>query len=323
MYNVKAGLSIGGWTGSQWFSSNVASAHNRTAFANALSALVEEYDLDGIDFDWEYPASQGIGCNTVNSNDTTNFLSFLQELRLKLGSHVLISAATGIKPFIDVSGNPSSNVSGFGDVLDFIVIMNYDISSSSTPNAGVGPNSPLYDNCAPTQDQDGSAQSAVDAWTNAGMPKDRIVLGVPMYGHSYRVERSAAFSNKSNSSIVAYPSYNTNDKPTGDRWNGDGGVDVCGVYEPPAGTYAFWSLIDDGFLDATGSPESNILYRFDSCSQTPYVYDPSSEIMIAYDNQESFTAKGNFIKSNELRGFAVWEAAGDYNDLLIDAIRAL
>lgn len=43
--------------------------------------------------------------------------------------------------------------------------------------------------------------------------------------------------------------------------------------------------------------------------------------MISYDNAKSFAAKGNFIKSNDLLGFAIWEAGGDSNDILLDSIR--
>ena len=42
--------------------------------------------------------------------------------------------------------------------------------------------------------------------------------------------------------------------------------------------------------------------------------------MISYDNAESFNAKGAFIKNNGLLGYAMWEAGGDYNNILIDAI---
>ena len=31
-------------------------------------------------------------------------------------------------------------------------------------------------------------------------------------------------------------------------------------------------------------------------------------------------AKGKFIRDNGLRGFALWEASTDYNNLLVDAI---
>ena len=43
--------------------------------------------------------------------------------------------------------------------------------------------------------------------------------------------------------------------------------------------------------------------------------------MVSFDNPQSFAAKGSYIKEAGLRGFAMWEAGGDYNDTLIDAIR--
>ena len=43
--------------------------------------------------------------------------------------------------------------------------------------------------------------------------------------------------------------------------------------------------------------------------------------MISFDDAKSFSVKGNFIKENNLRGFAVWESGGDHNDILLDAVR--
>jgi chitinase len=43
--------------------------------------------------------------------------------------------------------------------------------------------------------------------------------------------------------------------------------------------------------------------------------------MIAFDNPQSFAAKGHLIKSSKLAGFALWEAGGDYKDALLDSIR--
>jgi len=42
--------------------------------------------------------------------------------------------------------------------------------------------------------------------------------------------------------------------------------------------------------------------------------------MVSYDNAESFAAKGTYIKNTGLMGYAMWEAGGDYNNILIDAI---
>jgi len=68
-----------------------------------------------------------------------------------------------------------------------------------------------------------------------------------------------------------------------------------------------------------------------------YVYNKTSEIMVSYDDaqvcglvvknlietifRQAFADKGSFITSTGLRGFAMWEAGGDYNNILIDAIR--
>jgi chitinase len=112
--HVAAILSVGGWTGSQYFSTAMGSAANRTAFVHAVLSLVKTYDLDGIDFDWEYPGKQGIGCNTILLNDSANFLSFLQELRLHpAGKNIILSATVYITPFAGTDGNPMTDVSAF------------------------------------------------------------------------------------------------------------------------------------------------------------------------------------------------------------------
>ena len=53
----------------------------------------------------------------------------------------------------------------------------------------------------------------------------------------------------------------------------------------------------------------------------PYVYNASSQVMVSFDDAKAFKAKGELIKSYGLRGYAMWEAAGDYRDILIGSIR--
>ncbi|EGO25950.1 glycoside hydrolase family 18 protein [Serpula lacrymans var. lacrymans S7.9] len=320
-HGIQAFAAIGGWGGAQYFSTAVASAENRTTFVKTIVDFAEEYHLDGINFDWEYPNVQGIGCNTLSPNDTANFLSFLQELRQDpVGANLVLSAATAITPFAGPDGSPSTNVSGFADVLDYIQVMNYDIWGPWS--TAVGPNSPLNDTCAPAADRVGSAVSAVAAWTAAGIPKSQIVLGVASYGHSFSVPPTDAFVNGSKTELVAFPAFNASNQPLGDPWDDTGSVDACGVYEGPGGDWDFWGLIWGGFLTTEGKPAEGIYYRYDECSQTPYVYNETSEVMVSYDNVQSFAVKGTYIKETGLRGFAIWEAGGDYNDMLLDSIRS-
>ena len=176
----KVKLSIGGWTGSQYFSTIVSQDSSTRAFVFNILDAYNEYNLDGIDIDWEYPGVQGAPGNAVSSDDSANFLNFLQILRWTLPSDALISLATQVWPFAGPDGNPMSDVSGFADIIDWILIMNYDIwGSSSTPGA----NAPLSDGCHNSSQPLANAYSAVASWTAAGMPANKITLGVPAYGY--------------------------------------------------------------------------------------------------------------------------------------------
>uniref|UniRef100_A0A8H7Y893 GH18 domain-containing protein n=1 Tax=Psilocybe cubensis TaxID=181762 RepID=A0A8H7Y893_PSICU len=321
-HGVKASISIGGWTGSRYFSSNVRTATNRTAFVKTVTSLAEKYNLDGVDFDWEFPGIQGIGCNLVDPNDTNNFLAFLHELRnTPTGKNLILSAATFDTPWVDSTGLPSMNISEFSQVLDYIAIMNYDVKSNAS--VGAGPSSPLDDSCAPVGARFGSAVSAVKDWTSAGMPAHQIVLGVPAYGHSFVAAipyLGGSNTTLQNPQFLYYPPYAVNASRRGDRWDGDGGLDVCGVLEGPGGIYTYWGLMEEGFLNQDGSVKDGILSRFDNCSQTPSLYNKTSGIYVSYDNAQSFAIKGGFIQAAGLKGFAIWEAGGDFNDTLLDSI---
>lgn len=151
--------------------------------------------------------------------------------------------------------------------------MNYDIwgSWSST----VGPNAPLNDSCAPTPE--GSAVSAVKAWTTAGFPANKIILGVASYGHSFHVDDASALDASGN--LKLYPPFDKTQQPAGDKWDpagGGGGVDVCGnpTVAGSGGNFEFWGLIDGGFLTTNGTAASGIDYVFDNCSQTVRALSP-------------------------------------------------
>ena len=243
----------------------------------------------------------------------------------------MLSAAVSLGPFVGADGNASTDVSAFAGVLDFIEVMNYDVWGSWS--TAVGPNAPINDTCAPPADQQGSAVSAIKAWTTAGMPASQIVLGVPSYGHSFSVPPASAFgtnitdatttvsaASSDPTTLVAYPAFNATNQPVGDAWDSPPAVDVCGVLEAQGGVFDFWGLVAGGLLNADGSVAPGIASRFDDCSQTAYVYNATSQVMVSYDSAKTFAAKGEFIKNNNLRGFAMWEAGGDFNDILLDSI---
>ncbi|EUC54057.1 glycoside hydrolase family 18 protein [Rhizoctonia solani AG-3 Rhs1AP] len=321
--NVSATISVGGWTGSLYFSSAVATADNRTEFVKTMVSLLKDNNLDGLSFDWEYPNAEGIGCNTKSPNDTENFLLFLKELRSSLPANATLSAATSINPFISADDSPSTNVSEFATVFDYLQIMNYDVWGPWSDTSG--PNAPLNDTCAVNATQKiGSAVSAVEAWTKAGFPVDQLVLGVGAYGHGFSVAPADALNN---TILNPYSPFNKSFTPPGDAWSdtaANGTLDVCGNPQVEGGSYTFWGLIEGGFLNENGTANTaeGITYKYGECSQTPFVYNQTSGVLVGFDNAASFTAKGQFINTTGLRGFAMWETGGDYDDILLDAIRS-
>jgi chitinase len=143
--------------------------------------------------------------------------------------------------------------------------MNYDVWGSFSTS--VGPNAPLNDSCAPASNQQGSAVSAVQAWTQAGFPANKIILGVAAYGHSFRVRKGDALDASGNINLFA--PFDKADQPAGDKWDGTaGGVDICGNPNVVGGVFTFWGLVDAGFLNADGSHSCETQYTFDDCSKT-------------------------------------------------------
>ena len=142
--------------------------------------------------------------------------------------------------------------------------MDFDVWGSWS--SSVGPNAPLNDACAPAVDQEGSAVSAVKAWSAAGFPLNRTILGVASFGYSFHVNQSSALDASGN--INLYAPFDKSLQPAGDEWDVGVGVDVCGNPNVVEGRIDFWGLIDAGFLLYDGAVADGIEYTFDNCGRT-------------------------------------------------------
>lgn len=108
------------------FSPAVASDECRQSLVAKILAVYEQFDIDGIDIDWEYPGHEGNAGNQYSGSDTANFLSFFQLLRYTLPPAAIITAAVQTTTFVDAQSQPMKDVSEFAKVLDWALIMNYD-----------------------------------------------------------------------------------------------------------------------------------------------------------------------------------------------------
>jgi GH18 family chitinase len=144
---VKALISVGGWGWDQQFETMAADPASRSAFVQNLKAFVEEYQLDGADIDWEYPEAGA---------SARNFLSLIQELRAALPDKLLTTAV------VSYGDNALGIDPKSFELFDFVNVMTYD-----------GP-----DHATMEQFEKGLAY-----WSERGLPKEKIVMGMPFYSH--------------------------------------------------------------------------------------------------------------------------------------------
>lgn len=161
---LKIVLSVGGWT-SGHFSEMAASEKRRRAFAQSCRRAVDEYGLDGIDIDWEYPTSSEAGISS-SPDDTRNFTLLMRDLRRVLGKRKLLTIATiADAKYIDF---PSCM-----KYLDFVNIMAYDVANPPQHHTTLF-RSPLSGRI--------TVEEAVEAHLKAGVPAGKLLLGMPLYG---------------------------------------------------------------------------------------------------------------------------------------------
>ena len=157
-------LSIGGW-GSGRFSEMAASEKNRKAFCADCRRVCNEFGLDGIDIDWEYPTQNSAGISS-SPQDTKNFTLLMRDLRQALGNKLWLTlASVGSAQYIDFRSCIQ--------YLDMVNVMAYDMGSAPKHHTALYRSKNVGWNCA---------SECVVAHRKAGVPDSKIVLGMSFYG---------------------------------------------------------------------------------------------------------------------------------------------
>ena len=187
--DLKILISIGGWGGSKNFSDAVLTDTAREGFAASAVAIVKKYNLDGVDIDWEYPNDIGAG-NVFRPEDKHNFTLMFEKLRLHLdtlqkqsGRKMLLTAAVGgFSRFIKLTEMGQAS-----KYLDYVSLMTYDFAQDSLHIVLHHTN--LY--ASKGYQTLCSADMAVRDFEAAGVPADKLVVGVAFYGHTLTAADSA------------------------------------------------------------------------------------------------------------------------------------
>ncbi|HZF26212.1 MAG TPA: glycosyl hydrolase family 18 protein [Steroidobacteraceae bacterium] len=281
---LKIIISVGGWT-AEGFSDAASSTASRNVFANSAVALLREHELDGIDLDWEYPGQSVAGIKS-RPGDKHNFTLLLKTLREQLdrasaedgrtaGNHYLLTIASADREYFDYTEMEKLHV-----YLDWLNVMTYDFFNSLTPTTGH--HAGLYRSpfAAPT---DRNADASVKQHLAAGIPADKLVLGVAFYGRGF-----AGVS----------PLHRGLNQP----------------YERFEAAHPYAELVDK-LIGKQG-----FVREWDAQAKAPFLWNATTHAFITYDDPESIAIKADYVKSHHLGGMMFWELSQDHQGELLDTI---
>jgi len=197
----------------------------------------------------------------------------LDALRRAIGPDKLLTVAVGAGPrAID-----PLEYREMAALLDWVSVMTYDFHTGGTR---AGFNAALYNHDDPS-DARLNLHDAVQAILQKGVPRSKLVAGVPFYGRGWRGVET--------------------ESPWG---TGTGSLEVGG-----------YRTIADTFLKNPG-----FVRHWDDVAKVPWLYNAVTKEWISYDDPESMRLKGEYVAAQHLAGAMFWELSHD-DGPLIGALR--
>jgi chitinase len=278
--DLKILISIGGWSWSGNFSDAVLTPDSRYKFAKTSVDIVADYDLDGVDIDWEYPGQIGDN-NVFRPEDKQNYTLMFEALRKELdelskitGKYYELTTAVGAS----YSYIEHTEMDRAVKYLDFVNLMTYDFYTSGD---SAGHHSNLYP--PEDYDKDASAHKTFHLFVEAGVPADKLVMGLPFYGRSW---------------IMKSADKHGINMPVEGRARGGG-----------------YTYIKDSLVNKNG-----FVRYWDENAKAPYLFNSETNQLITYDDEESVRLKCEYVIDNNMAGMMFWQYASDPNEYLLDAI---
>jgi chitinase len=278
-------VSVGGWLWSGNFSDMALAKESRARFIDSAADFIAQYQLDGLDIDWEYPGLPG-ATQSFRPEDKQNFTALLGELRERFNRE---QKKSGRRLYLTIAAGASSEflthteMDKVARLVDTVNLMSYDYYE---PGSGpiTGHHAALFTN--PNDPEKASGDASVRAFEQAGVPAGKLLLGIPLYGHAW----------------ADVPS-------TGN-----------GLYQPgkPApNASAPFSLI------ASSMVSHGFERTWDPVSQVPTLYNPQTRVFVSYEDEQSIAAKCKYVHARKLAGVMIWDLENDDpSGTLLKAINA-
>jgi chitinase len=279
-------MTVGGWEHSARFSDVAADRDTRIRFTNSCIAFMREYGFDGIEIDWRYPVSGGRSGNSNLPEDRANLTLLLAEFRGQIEYwnerdderyelSVVMPAVEELLVNYELDLMPP--------YVDWLSVTSYGFQGGWSEIASHA--APLHPNTrdprGDVMQQEFNVEAAINAYLDAGVPAEKLVLGIPLYAQAWR----------------------------GVRPN-----DYFGLYEAvapgaPNGTRDGGILYYRDLIPLFSDPQ--FVRFFDPETSAAWLYNEDERIGISYDNPESVQAKALFVRQRRMGGVMLWELAFD------------
>jgi chitinase len=237
--------------------------------------MMMQYGFDGIDLDWEYPGGGGMPGNVERPEDPANFTLLLAEFRAQLDAQGdYLLTMAGPAGQAMIQALQLDQIHPY---LDWINVMAYDFYGAWSSTTGF--HAALYPNPDDPGSQTANASTAVQQYLDGGVPPEKIVLGAPLYGHGW----------------ANVPETNHG------LWNSFNGVPDTSSGE---GTYVYGLIANlDGYER-----------YWDDTAQAAWLYNPTTQVMISYEDPQALQAKAAYVRELGLGGMMFWELSHDDRD---------
>jgi GH18 family chitinase len=187
--DVKKIISFGGWA----FSNDAPTNHimrlavkpaNAPTFADNIYNFVMDNDLDGVDFDWEYPGATDIeGGDPGTPEDGPNYLNLLTMVKRRFQSSKTVAIAAPASYWY-LRNFPIKDIS---KVVDYIVYMTYDLHGQWDVNNKWSMDGCEAGDCLRSHVNSTLTERALALITKAGVPQYKVIVGVSSYGRSFKM----------------------------------------------------------------------------------------------------------------------------------------
>ena len=276
---VRFMVSIGGWAHSANFPAVAADPVRRVRFASECARIIEYFNLDGIDIDWEFPGTEERGGSPADRQNFTLLLRQVREtltsLKPKMRRDLMLTVACGASP---------KNLSNIDwpqvhRLVDAINLMTYSFYGHWDPVSNH--NAPLFPSMNATQ-LGYSCVEAVQNLLDLGVPSLKINLGLAFYGRTQLT-------------------------------TGASGLHVTGVGQPDSIMFTRNAATPQYHEIASKIALGYYDYNWDDAAMVPYLSGKEGiPSFVSFDDENSISLKAQFAKSRNLRGVAIWDMTADY-----------